>query len=70
MIKTQVDKTSNLLLIRYAGRVGPAETRSGVEQLPGLLAEFQPGFRLLTDLSGLELMDLECEPHLKRMMDL
>ena len=36
---------------------------------PGLLAEVRPGFRLLVDFSGLELMDLACVPHIERMMD-
>ncbi len=70
MVQAEVDKSQNLLKVSYVGRVGPEEARQGVERLPSRLAELQPGFRLLTDLSGLESMDLACVPHLRRMMDL
>ena len=40
------------------------------EQIPPLMADLRPGFRLLTDLSGLESMDLACVPYIQRMMDL
>ncbi len=70
MVQAEVDKGKNLLQICYAGRVGPEETERGVGQLPALLAQLQPGFRVLADLAGLETMDLACVPHIKRMMDL
>ena len=34
------------------------------------MAELPEGFRLLTDLTGLEAMDSACLPHIKRAMDL
>jgi predicted choloylglycine hydrolase len=38
--------------------------------IPGLVPDLRPGFRLLTDLSGLESMDLACVPYIEQMMDL
>jgi hypothetical protein len=70
MIKAQADKANNLLRVTYAQRVEPAEMKRALEQLRRLLADMESGFRLLTDLSGLEEMDLACEPVMKAMMDL
>jgi hypothetical protein len=70
MIQAKADKAKNLLRVTYAGRVGPKETKRAVENLQQLLADLAPGFRLLTDLSGLDEMDPACEPDMKRMMDL
>jgi hypothetical protein len=70
MFKVGVNKSKNLLKIVYAQRVGPEDTKRVEETLPPLLADVRPGFRLLTDLSSLESMDLACVPYIKRMMDL
>jgi anti-anti-sigma regulatory factor len=70
MIKTSIEKAKNLLNVTYSGRITPKETEAGLEKLQSVLAKMPPGFRLLTDLSGLESMELACAPHLERMMDL
>jgi hypothetical protein len=70
MFQVEVDKSKNLLKILYAQHVGPEDTKRVGEQIPTLLPDLQPGFRLLTDLSGLKSMDLDCVPYIKRMMDL
>jgi hypothetical protein len=70
MIQAEADKSKNLLRITYAQRVGPAETKRAVETVQRLLADLPPGFRLLTNLSGLEDMDLACVPHIRKMMDM
>ncbi len=69
MINAIVDK-GNLLRVRYSGRVTGEEARKAAEDLKVLLKELTPGFRLLGDLSALENMELDCVPHLNRMMDL
>jgi hypothetical protein len=69
MFKVEVNKSKNLLKITYAQHVGPADTKGVEETIPPLLADVRPGFRLLTDLSSLESMDLTCVPYIKRMMD-
>lgn len=70
MITASIKLAENLLLVRYSGHVDPEQTRRGADDLETLLRKFHPGFRLLTDLSLLESMDLDCVPALKRMMDL
>lgn len=70
MFKVELDKATNLLKISYAQHVGPEDTKRGEEQMPSLLADVRPGFRLLTDLSDLESMDLSCLPHIDGVMDL
>ncbi len=69
MFQVGLDKSKNLLKITYAQRVGPEDTKRVEEKIPSLLPDLRPGFRLLTDLSGLESMDLACVPHIKRLMD-
>ena len=70
MVKAEADKAKNLLRITYGQHVGPEETKRCAEAVQLLVGDLQPGFRLLTDLSGLEAMDLACVPHIKKMMDL
>jgi hypothetical protein len=70
MIQAQADKPRQLLRIRFSQHVGPEEVRSYSETVRALVAELQPGFRLLTDLSQLVSMDVACVPHIGRMMDL
>ena len=69
MFQVGVDKSRNLLKITYARHVGPEDTKRVEEKITPLLADVRPGFRLLTDLSRLESMDLACVPYIKRMMD-
>jgi anti-anti-sigma regulatory factor len=70
MYHAQLDKSKRLLKIICTQRVSPEEVKRCADELPALLAELQPRFRLLTDLSELDSMDLGCVPHLKRIMDL
>jgi hypothetical protein len=70
MIEATVDKSANLLKVCYTGHVGPEESRRGAKQIELLLSELQPGFRLLTDLRALEVMDLGCVPDIEHVMDL
>ena len=70
MFQVEVDKARNLLKISYAQHVGPEDTQRVQEKIPTLLPDLRPGYRLLTDLRGLDSMDLTCVPYIKRMMDL
>jgi predicted choloylglycine hydrolase len=70
MFQVEVDKAKNLLKIIYAQHVEPEDTKRVEEKIPTLLPDLRPGFRMLTDLSNLESMDLACVPYIKRMMDL
>jgi hypothetical protein len=70
MFKIEADKAANLLTISFAGTIGAEEIGRYEEQVKSLLAALGPGFRLLTDLTELEAMDLDCLPSIKRVMDL
>jgi hypothetical protein len=70
MFQAERDPAINLLKVSWAGDVGPDEAKRGAVQVERLLQDIPPGFRLLTDLSGLETMDLACVPFINRVMDL
>ncbi len=70
MIEATVDKSANLLKVRYIGQIGPEESKRGAEQIKLLLGQLQPGFRLLTDMRALQTMDLGCVPDIEQVMDM
>jgi hypothetical protein len=70
MLWVTSNKERQLLYLNFAGRVQPEELQRGYEDLKALLADLQPGFRILADLSRMESMDLACTPELGRAMEL
>jgi len=60
----------NLVVIRFCGHVGPSDVRRYLEEARAALADIQPGFRLLADLTDLEMMDVACAPYIRQVMDL
>jgi anti-anti-sigma regulatory factor len=70
MFEATTDKAKNLLKISCARHVDAEETNRSQEHIKALLSGWGPGFRLLTDLSALESMDLACAPHIESIMDL
>lgn len=70
MIKIEVDQPKNLLTVRYAGAVEPAEVESRLEGMRSNLAQLQSGFRLLVDLTELQSMEVACAPFIEKAMDL
>jgi len=69
MYYSSIDETGNLLRISYAARVDAGEMRRCAQECEKAVQKLRPGFRVLTDLSQLERMDLACVPDIKRMMD-
>ena len=70
MFEVDADKSSNLLKISFSGHVDPEQAARSVEKVRAFLAEMTEGFRLLTDMSGLDAMDIGCTPHIRKAMDL
>ncbi len=70
MFEVKADPAKNLLWIRFLERFDPKEAKACVKEVQEILVDFQPGFRLVTDLSGLDSMDLACAPHMKKSMEL
>jgi len=69
MFKVEADKAKNLLIMTFSRHVSPEEMKNGNEKVGALVLELRPGFRLLTDLSGLESMDPACLAYIKNNMD-
>ena len=69
MFRNEIDAGKKLLRITFSGNVAVQEARRCLEQAESLLPGLVPGFRLLTDLSGLEAMDVACAPYVERLMD-
>ncbi|HTL54858.1 MAG TPA: hypothetical protein VL361_04230 [Candidatus Limnocylindrales bacterium] len=70
MYQSRVDQSANLLQVSFSGRVDAQEMERCAKECEVAVRQVRPGFRLLTDITDLEQMDLACEPHLQRMMDL
>lgn len=66
----RVDGARNLVRIRFLGHVTVADMTACTDQVKQHLPEMRPGFIVLTDLSDLESMDLECATPLAKIMDL
>src|SRR5450759_2226497 len=70
MFVAELHKPERLLRIAYSQHVAAEEMGRCLEQITKLLAEIEPGFHALTDLSNLESMDFHCAPHSASMMEL
>ena len=70
MFETEFDRGKNLLRMNFCGHVTAEEAKLGTGELASHLIEIESGFRLLTDLTGLEVMDTECVPYIRSSMDI
>jgi len=70
MVEVSLDKPAAFLQLHFSGNVVPEDTRQHLPEVERLVSELHPGFRLLTDLTGLVRMDLGCLPHIRKIMDL
>jgi anti-anti-sigma regulatory factor len=70
MFQTKVDSEKNQLHVSFAGKVPAEEVLRCALEIESLLVALSPRFRLLTDLSALEFMEVASAPHVERMMDL
>jgi hypothetical protein len=66
----EVDQPSDLLIIRYRGRVGRADVDRCLEEVRSALPNLSRGFRLLADFSQVEEMDISCASTITKIMDL
>jgi hypothetical protein len=70
MYLVSANKMRRLLLLSLVGHVQLQELVKGRTEIESVLADFPSGFRLLSDLSQLELMDKDCPPEIGRVMEL
>jgi hypothetical protein len=70
MILVETDVERDLLTVIYCGDVVPEEFERITTDFEAALGLMEPGFRLLTDLGGLESMKASCAPFIDKFMDL
>jgi anti-anti-sigma regulatory factor len=64
------NKSKRLLYLSYIQHVRAEDLKRGREDVAALLADLPPDFRLLTDLSQLESMDVTCAAEIGKVMEL
>lgn len=65
-----VDENRNLLEIGFAGCIAVTDFGAAELAVRAALAKLRPGFTVLSDLTALDAMDLDCVAPLTKMMDL
>lgn len=69
MMAVESDLAKRLVRVRYVGFVNAAHFQVRTPEFDALVAAMGPGFTLITDLTELEEMDLECVTELTQLMD-
>ena len=67
--EVRIEPARNLLRIAYRGHVTAVTAKAVADQAIELVPQLRPDFTVLTDLTGLEAMDLGCVPHMTRLME-
>jgi hypothetical protein len=70
MVVVTANKAKQLLVITFAGRVEVDQILGESKDIVALMAELDPGFRVLADLTPLESMNVDCAPEIAKIMDL
>jgi hypothetical protein len=70
MFSVETDDINRLIKINWSENVGLEEMRDGAEQVRALSANLKHGFRLLSDLTGLQSMDPRGASYIGAIMDL
>jgi hypothetical protein len=70
MFSVEADDINRLIKINWSENVSLDEMREGAEQVRALTANIKPGFRLLSDLTGLKSMDPGGASYIGAIMDL
>ena len=65
-----VDHTRKTVRMNFAGHVTAVDMRTQIEATEAAVNALGAGFTLVSDMTELDVMDLECVPHITRMMDL
>jgi hypothetical protein len=70
MFLATVNKPKQLLCLIFIGHVSIEELERGWPDFVLLLADLTSGFRLLTDLSQVDSMDVDCAKQIGKVMEL
>jgi hypothetical protein len=69
-ITLETDSARHILRLHYRGTVLPAHVKAQIGPVQEGLKKLSKGFVLVTDLTGLEAMDLDCVGYVTKIMDL
>ena len=69
MFLATVSKPKQLLYLHFIQHVGVEELERGLADVETLLNDLTSGFRLLTDLRGLDSMDVDCARVIGKVME-
>jgi hypothetical protein len=69
-IELKAENERNILHLSFRGIVRGTDMEGTDLRAAELAAALRPGFVMIGDLTDLEAMDLDCVPHLTRMMEL
>jgi DNA-binding transcriptional LysR family regulator len=69
MFLTEFDRSQRLLKITITGHTTAEEASSCLDSVRSLLADIQPGFRLLADLRGILSMPTTAAPYIGQLME-
>lgn len=70
MFLATVSKPKQLLWLSFIKKVGAEELEQSLGDIEILLADLSRGFRLVTDLSQLDSMDVNCTAEIGKVMEL
>ena len=70
MILLASNPPKRLRFITFIGDVIPSDFDVSIQDLPGLIDDIKPGFRLVADLTYLKSMSPDCAPQISHVMDL
>jgi hypothetical protein len=67
---TTIDLARNLAHSRFSGNLTGVEMRAAAEEAGSFVLSLKPGFVVFADFGEVTAMDLDCAPHLTRIMDI
>jgi hypothetical protein len=70
MLQANTDPSQHLLTFAFSGNITRGDTTRWKSELPAQLAGLKSGFKLLSDFSGVESIDVACAPDIEVVMDL
>jgi anti-anti-sigma regulatory factor len=69
MIKASYDESRNTVILEFSGRVGISEAEKLAQEVQKVIPKQNSGFKLLTDLTGVESVDSEIQTPIRKLMD-
>ncbi len=68
MFSVKFDKKNDILMVSFWGDFDAHQSQKLYKELENMLPNLRKGFRILTDLSGLDTMDINAAPYIEKIM--